>query len=453
MKHKSHKLQATSFKLHIALLLLAISPTLYALCQQYGWTDISSNLPDFPYDTAIINNGEDTVIAGISGICFISANEGWIATSHPFEDSAAILHTTDGGVSWEVQMAESSVAAIDMLSAAEGYAASFDGNIYHTTNGGNIWDFHAPTFALSLSDMDFPPGSNTGYACGQNGTIFRISSSGAELMNAGFISDMKGICFVDPDHGWINGQGVMAEYKDGEWVAGHSYPSGHFTDVFFSDTENGWATGMFLSFPLDTVGIIHTSNDSSWFTQPLSIGNSGDMTKVFFLDNQQGWAVGSGGKIYSTVNGGQSWIREVEGMTNEWLNGVQFTSATNGYVCGNKLTLLKYGLISGLEIKEQGSGEAGKHGGVEVFPNPTRGKFQISNSKFQTNSNIQIQNLEIVDLYGKLIKEMVCGFEFGACLEIGIWNLEFDLSGYPAGMYFIRISIGNEWIVKKIVKL
>jgi photosystem II stability/assembly factor-like uncharacterized protein len=417
----------------------------FSFGQQYGWTNISANLPDFPYDTTIINNGEDTVIAGITGMCFISENEGWISTSHPFEDSAAILHTSDGGNSWQVQMAESSVAAIDMLSAAEGYAASFDGNIYHTTNGGDIWDFHAPTFALSLSDMDFPPGSNTGYACGQNGTIFRITPGGAEQMSTNFISDMKGICFVDPDHGWVNGQGVMGEYKDGAWVAGHSYPSGHFTDVFFSDTEHGWATGMFLSFPLDTVGIIHTSNDSSWFTQPLSIGNSGDMTKVFFLDNQVGWAVGSGGKIFSTVNGGQSWIREVDGMTNEWLNGVQFTSATNGYVCGNTKTLLKYGLVSGMEAWE--------HGDVEVWPNPTRGKFQISNSKIQTNSKIQIQNIEVVDLYGKVIKEIVCDFEFWACLGFDAWDLEFDISHYPSGVYFIRISLENQMIVKKIIKL
>jgi len=311
-----------------------------------------------------------------------------------------------------VKMVESPVAAIDMLSETEGYAASFDGNIYHTTSGGDIWDFHAPTFALSLSDMDFPPGSNTGYACGQNGTIFRISSSGAELMNTSFISDMKGICFVDQDHGWVNGQGVMAEYKDGAWVAGHSYPSGHFTDVFFSDTENGWATGMFLSFPLDTVGVIHTSNDSSWFTQPLSIGNSGDMTKLFFLDNQVGWAVGSGGKIYSTVNSGQSWIREAEGMSQEWLNGVQFTSITNGYVCGNNLTLLKYTQIIGLE--EHGGMEAGKYECAEVWPNPTRGKFQITSTKFQINSKFQIRMTETLIL---LIEIWAIGIYllFGTC--------------------------------------
>jgi hypothetical protein len=46
-----------------------------ACLQQYGWVDISRNLPDFPYDTTIINNGKDTILAGLKRMCLISGKE------------------------------------------------------------------------------------------------------------------------------------------------------------------------------------------------------------------------------------------------------------------------------------------------------------------------------------------------------------------------------------------
>jgi hypothetical protein len=94
-----------------------------------------------------------------------------------------------------------------------------------------------------------------------------------------------------------------------------------------------------------------------------------------------------------------------------------------------------------------------------VFPNPTSGKFQITNSipstRDQTNSKIQIQKpqIELIDLYGNIITKLVCDLNFGACLEFGAWNLEFDISGCPSGIYFIRINLENQTIVKKIIKL
>jgi hypothetical protein len=96
-------------------------------------------------------------------------------------------------------------------------------------------------------------------------------------------------------------------------------------------------------------------------------------------------------------------------------------------------------------MEEQGGMEAWGQGSVEVWPNPTTGKFQITSTKHQTNSKFQIPNsisqVEILDLNGNVLEQ---------------WNpgtLELDISHLPEGNYFVRISFGGKTIVKKIIKL
>jgi photosystem II stability/assembly factor-like uncharacterized protein len=93
-------------------------------------------------------------------------------------------------------------------------------------------------------------------------------------------------------------------------------------------------------------------------------------------------------------------------------------------------------------------------GVINCFPNPTSGKFQITNPKHQTNSNNQIQKIEVVDLYGKAMELRNTG-TIGTVrnLEPGTRNLELDISNYPSGIYFLRISLENQTIVKKIIKI
>ena len=71
-----------------------------------------------------------------------------------------------------------------------------------------------------------------------------------------------------------------------------------------------------------------------------------------------------------------------------------------------------------------------------VYPNPTTGKFRIENSE------LIIENVEVYDVYGKLI----------TTVKVEDNNVEIDLSGNASGVYFTRIFTDKGMITKQIVK-
>jgi len=78
---------------------------------------------------------------------------------------------------------------------------------------------------------------------------------------------------------------------------------------------------------------------------------------------------------------------------------------------------------------------------VEVWPNPTTGIFNL----YCADYNLRSFRIEIVDLYGKVLESRN--------QEPGTRNPEFDISHFPAGIYFIRLYLDNRMIVKRVIKL
>ena len=78
-----------------------------------------------------------------------------------------------------------------------------------------------------------------------------------------------------------------------------------------------------------------------------------------------------------------------------------------------------------------------------IFPNPCRDKIQITSSKFQINSKFQTINIQIIDLFGRLVEV----FD----MEHGTWNTEHDISHLPSGVYLIRIQAGHRIGTQKLI--
>ena len=71
---------------------------------------------------------------------------------------------------------------------------------------------------------------------------------------------------------------------------------------------------------------------------------------------------------------------------------------------------------------------------LEIYPNPTKGKINIE------YNDLQRLKSSIYNLHGEVLKENI------------INGQTLDISGLPNGVYFIKFEVGNEFVVRKILK-
>jgi len=387
----------------------------FSFAQQYGWTDISANLPG---------------TLSLTDIFFISDDEGWITTS----TLAEIYHTTDGGLTFEVQTTPlGATQAVQMLDANNGYSGGAGGWVYKTDDGGQNWNILATMG--TLIDISFPPGTNpdnpVGYACGDNGQVWEITSTLTNL-NSPSASTFRGISAPSVNHVWVCGGGSIF-YYNGSTFDGQSGPGGTFNDIHFINNQEGWVVG-------DGGVIGHTTDGgSSWITQTNPDTQGRSLYGVFFLDSNTGWAVGFNGIILHTTDAGTTWVIEGTGLTTTFLRGVQFTSPTNGYIAGNNKTLLKYTEISGI-------GDETEPLKFEIYPNPAVEEFRaclpawlVRSSEFRVSG----ASLELFGVDGRKLLEKQ--------IPKGSEEISVDVRSLHSGLYFVRLTVDNKTVTKKLL--
>ncbi len=401
-------------KKSLLILLTIFSLTTITHGQNYGWTDISANIP---------------TEADLSDVFFVSDNEGWISVS----SDAIILHTTDGGETFELQTTQYPTEAIYMIDENEGYAGGANGRVYRTTDGGENW-IAIGSISVTLTDIDFAT-TTQGYCCGDHGAVFSITPQGVENLNSGLASNLHGISAPSVEKVWICG-GAIIVYYNGSTFTFQSGPAGTYNSIFFINDDEGWVVG--------DAGLIGGTNDGGNHWKSLAKTDE-SIYDTYSPNGVDVWAVGSGGRIMHSPNGDDFWWNSSQdqgnntvwniqgaGLTTNFLRGVHFTSPTNGYVVGNGKTLLKYTEVSGI-------GDGVETLAFEIYPNPAQNIIQIQCSEFKTESGI----IEILSLDGKKILEKE--------IEIGIENIELDLNNLKSGIYLCKISTDKKSSTKKLI--
>jgi len=213
------------------------------------------------------------------------------------------------------------------------------------------------------------------------------------------------------------------------------------------DTLLGWCVGSPTGAGTwDSSGcmIIKTIDGHVWEEQVNPVrGTSGTLMAVKALSNLQVWAVGTSGVILHTTDGGENWFREGEGLSNEMLYGIWVVSPQEVYVTGNDRTILKYGLLTGVEQQPTQPTEFMLE---QNYPNP----FNPSTRIQYTIGSRQFVQLKVYDVLGNEIATLVNDEK-----EPGIYETEFNpassIKNPTSGIYFYKLTAGDFIQTKKMI--
>ena len=198
----------------------------------------------------------------------------------PFELTAAVLASSDGGATWRRQRVPPLASLTDVVfaDARHGWALGGEGPDYEsvvlvTDDGGAHWRRRRT-----------PPGR-------------RLSA----------------IACVDRRHLWISaGQSNADPQKahassilatadgGGTWKEQYAAPSGSLTDVCFVDGDHGWVVGIHGT-------ILHTTDGGATWRPQQAPPNAQGLSAVSFSDAEHGWIVAEKTALLATSDGGSTW--------------------------------------------------------------------------------------------------------------------------------------------------
>jgi photosystem II stability/assembly factor-like uncharacterized protein len=300
-------------------------------------------------------------------LCFTDASNGW-AVGWAKEQNlwrGVLLRTTDGGRNWTHLpvghlQAEQGIAAIDFISASEGWSVVTKGDfirsegvtdryvmnwtIFHTQDGGITWEKQKTGTEEKRSWMPNPTicfvTEKEGWMTA-GGTIFHTEDGGLkwnvqeyQLIRGDVEIDLwaLGMYFLDDRRGWIVGDGILTTTDAGvTWLQEPQRPFGNvgLNKICFTTSKKGWVVG-------ENGSIFHTDDGGlTWDIQNSSTDT--ELRGIHFITSERGWVVGDKGTILHTINGGLTWTKQKSG-TNISLNDVQFINAQEGWIVGGQTT-------------------------------------------------------------------------------------------------------------------
>ena len=267
--------------------------------------------------------------------------------------------------------------AVSFVGTSTGFAVGTFGDILHTGDGGATWDLQNNPSDADLFGVQFID-ANTGWAVGDvdattgMGVILHTTDGTNWNPQTSNISDpVNAVAFVDTMHGWaVGGSGEIIRTTDGgdHWTE----PQPPLTTQMLNglsvvvDTQSGaydgWAVG-------DLGTILHTADGNTWQAQTSPTDNN--LYAVTFVDTMRGYAVGDGGVILRTTNGGSLWTLQPSGAVGTCsggnldgnvcstsndcegspcnlvsLSAVAFTDALHGWVVGDVNDATNMGTIA-----------------------------------------------------------------------------------------------------------
>lgn len=208
----------------------------------------------------------------IESVYFLNESTGWIAGRDLRSTGPRLIiiaKTTDGGVTWERQddLSEGTVNGIHFVNSDKGWAVADNtsintGRILHTSDGGKTWTVQLE--GVSKLESLFFIDENTGWAVGVNDLLHTVDGGETWVSQNPGTNNFKSVHFSDPSNGWIVGNiGNMLYTDDGgsSWNSLPAITGNSFNEVLFLDKNTGWATGTDVLLKFEGSLVTSVSNE------------------------------------------------------------------------------------------------------------------------------------------------------------------------------------------------
>ena len=255
------------------------------------------------------------------GLSFVDMENGWAVG-----DSGRIIHTGDGGETWEIQEGGTIVPlkCVAFSSPQMGWIGAGDNSIGRTTDGGVSWTWVHPvgeerrTF-MAVSFFD----NRTGWIGDNFGGILHTEDGGLTWspQSSSTTWAITSIQFLDSREGWVTATNrVVLHTTDGgeHWSVSilDSIDYGRqvivvYTDIYFTDHSTGWiaTTSAFSDTDYHPTPILRTIDGGQGWECRFTPEND-LISAIAFADKKRGWAACLGGILY-TSDGGVSWSPQI----------------------------------------------------------------------------------------------------------------------------------------------
>ena len=388
---------------------------------------------------------------------FADSLRGWAAG-----DSGTIIRTTNGGQSWNFQnssVGNEQIPCIFFLNQRLGWGISWDvtydtnsygSNVLKTTNGGVNWNhIRYPVENIFINTITFVD-SLTGYMGGYPGILVKTTNGGLDWRQveidssffAGFpVSRFK---FLNPQYGYACG-GVMdlagviwRTTNFGErWISYGVGPEPIF-DIEIFNLTTALGVGGDLEYGPSTT---RTSNGGiNWSYDTL--GLFGIAYAVSFRTRSEGWApLGFSQKWMYTMDSGSTW-QTYDTPDSSGIYDVQFTDRRNGFAVGNDGVILKFNSTLINIPNSTPNAMPSENKLFQNYPNPFNPNSKI---KFQISKSTNVK-LVVNDVLGREVTILLHDN-----LNPGTYEIEFDGTNLPSGMYFYQLISGDFYESKKML--
>lgn len=168
-----------------------------------------------------------------------------------------------------------------------------------------------------------------------------ISEATWKVQNNKFETSLNDVYFIDSQNGWAVGiSELILHTSDGgnSWIVQHSNGVTFLYGIHFLDRYNGWVAG-------DGALVFHTiDGGENWelindWGKNKKFGSGRGFTDIYFSDYNNGWITGYFGEILHTSDGGKYWYNQYSGI-NEHLRKIYFINSSEGWIAGDDANIL-----------------------------------------------------------------------------------------------------------------